>query len=57
LMHTALADGMVRARQADLLRAAEQHRLGRLAAGRRRRSVRDRLGWWLVEVGLRLALA
>ncbi|MPY56946.1 hypothetical protein [Streptomyces spongiae] len=43
---------------ADLRHEAEAYRLARLAAAARQpRGLRTRLGWTLVEVGLRLASA
>jgi hypothetical protein len=57
LLHAVLADQLVRERHAELLRAADRHRLRRLVSERRKRSVRGRIGWWLVEAGLRLALS
>lgn len=58
VLHPIVAEGLVRERHADLLRAAEVARLRRLA---RRLPVepsplRRRVGWALVEVGLRLAV-
>jgi hypothetical protein len=66
MSHPAQLDALVREHQADLLRAAEQHRLAR--SQRRCRfarparsprwllSLRARAGWALVELGLRMAL-
>lgn len=56
LLHPALVEALVRERQADLLRAAERRRLGHLAAHRRSRSARQRVGWFLMELGLRVAV-
>jgi hypothetical protein len=58
LLHPTVAEGLVRERQAELLRAAEVARLRRSA----RRlppgpsPLRRRVGWALVEIGLRLAV-
>ncbi|MFH8470989.1 hypothetical protein [Streptomyces sp. NPDC017991] len=46
---------MHHARVAELRAEADAHRLA--AAARRPRDIRIRLGWTLVEVGLRLATA
>ncbi|WP_433508237.1 hypothetical protein ACQP04_18310 [Pseudonocardia halophobica] len=64
VLHPIVADGLVRERHADLLRAAEVARLRRLARRRRLAQrlpvspspLRRRVGWALVEVGLRLAV-
>lgn len=58
VLHPIVTEGLVRERHADLLRAAEVARLRRVA---RRLPVepsplRRRVGWALVEVGLRLAV-
>ncbi|AWT43558.1 MULTISPECIES: hypothetical protein [Streptomyces] len=45
---------LAREHAADLRAAADAHRLARQAAGHQRR-LRTRLGWTLVDVGLRLA--
>ncbi|HTF49647.1 MAG TPA: hypothetical protein VK735_19565 [Pseudonocardia sp.] len=66
MSHPVQLDALVREHQADLLRAAEQHRLARshrrsapvrpARSPRRLRSLRARAGWSLVELGLRIAL-
>ncbi|RMB83719.1 hypothetical protein [Streptomyces shenzhenensis] len=52
-MHPETHLALHRARAADLRAAADAHRLA--ATARRPRHLRARLGWTLVEVGLRLA--
>ncbi|WP_371671128.1 hypothetical protein OG985_28015 [Streptomyces sp. NBC_00289] len=52
-MHPETRLALHRAHAADLRAEAEAHRLAR--AARRPRDLRARLGWTLVEVGLRLA--
>lgn len=54
-MHPELAIALHHARAADLRAEADAHRLA--AAARHPRKLRTRLGWTLVEVGLRLAAA
>ncbi|MCE0762248.1 hypothetical protein LWC35_04880 [Pseudonocardia kujensis] len=58
VLHPIVAEGLVRERQAELLRAAEVARLRRsarrLPAGPS--PLRRRVGWALVEIGLRLAI-
>ncbi|GAA4678758.1 hypothetical protein GCM10023215_09640 [Pseudonocardia yuanmonensis] len=63
VLHPIVAEGLARERQADLLRAAEVARLRRIARrvpGPRvptpPSALRRRVGWVLVEVGLRLAV-
>ncbi|MFC5946740.1 hypothetical protein ACFQH9_00430 [Pseudonocardia lutea] len=62
LLHPIVAEGLVRERQADLRRAAEVARLRRLARRVPARvpagpsALRRRVGWALVEAGLRLAV-
>ncbi|MFJ1974641.1 hypothetical protein ACIO93_39120 [Streptomyces sp. NPDC087903] len=52
-MHPETRLALHRAHAADLHAEAQAHRLAR--AARRPRDLRTRLGWTLVEVGLRLA--
>jgi hypothetical protein len=54
-MHPEIHLALHHARGAELRAAAVSHRLA--AQGRRPRNLRARLGWTLVEVGLRLATA
>ncbi|WP_181782175.1 hypothetical protein [Pseudonocardia pini] len=58
LSHPLVLDGLVRERHADLRREVVRARLRHEARRARRRPgrVRERTGWLLVEVGLRLAV-
>ncbi|GAA4538327.1 hypothetical protein [Pseudonocardia xishanensis] len=57
-LHPLVVDGLVRDRHAELRRDIEGARLRRVARAARRRPgpARRRVGWLLVEVGLRLAV-
>jgi len=56
-MNPYLMYAFARARTEELLRDAARHRLARsLPRTRRRRRARERLGWLLVEAGLRLSV-
>jgi hypothetical protein len=68
-MHPAVANDMIQARLADGTRLAERARRstaaastcrsgrsGRFATTTRRQAVRRAAGWWLVNLGFRLAL-
>ncbi|MFD0207800.1 hypothetical protein ACFVH9_01290 [Streptomyces hirsutus] len=54
-MHIEIHLALHRIRVAELRAEADEHRLA--AAARRPQRLRTRLGWVLVEVGLRLAAA
>jgi len=57
-LHPLVVDGLVRDRHAELRRDLERARLRGEARRARRRPgrLRERAGWVLVEVGLRLAV-
>jgi hypothetical protein len=56
LLHAALAEKIIDVRVDELRHAAGRRRGRRTPAERFGRTVRQGLGWLLVEVGLRLAL-
>ncbi|GAA1832308.1 hypothetical protein GCM10009836_07980 [Pseudonocardia ailaonensis] len=58
LLHPVLAQELVRERHAEIAREVEARRLRRLAreVPRAPSPLRTRIGWGLVEVGLRLAV-
>ncbi len=56
LLHAALAEKIIDVREDELRHAARRIRCRQPVAERVGRTVRQGLGWMLVEVGLRLAL-
>ena len=55
-MHPDQASWLVSDRRGELQQSAAEHRLARSGAPARRRGLRRRAGWWLVGLGLKLAV-